>query len=131
MARSPEHELQKAYFDWARLHPEARRAYAIPNGGQRNAVVAAKLKAEGVRAGVLDVHLPLARGGAHGLWIEHKAGRKTMSPEQAAEAGALVDEGFVVATVWDDPLLSIRLTQDYLEGKLPPAYLILKPERKK
>jgi hypothetical protein len=131
MARSPEHELQKAYFGWARLHPEARRAYAIPNGGQRNVAVAAKLKAEGVRPGVLDVHLPLARGGAHGLWIEHKAGKNTMSQDQADEATALVADGFVVATVWDDPLLSIQLTKDYLAGKLSPAHLVIKPERKK
>lgn len=131
MARSPEHQLQRAYFDWARLHPEARRAYAIPNGGQRNVVVAAKLKAEGVRAGVLDVHLPIPRGGAAGLWIEHKAGKKTLSKDQAEEANCLVADGFVVAVVWDDPTLSIRVTQQYLAGQLGPALLVCKPSTTK
>lgn len=127
MARSPEHELQKAYFQWARLHPEAKRAYAVPNGGQRNVVVAAKLKAEGVRKGVLDVHVPLARGGAHGLWIEHKAGKNSLSPEQIDEAHALVDSGFAVVVVWDDPALSISATKQYLDGQIGPAFMVLKP----
>jgi VRR-NUC domain len=127
VARSPEHELQKAYFQWARLHPEARRAYAIPNGGQRNAVVAAKLKAEGVRKGVLDVHLPLARGGAHGLYIEHKAGKNRLSEEQAEEVDRLVADGYTVAVVWDDPGLSIDLTKRYLLGEAPPGLVTLKP----
>ena len=115
-----EHALQKAYFDWARLHPLARRAFAIPNGGQRNIVVAAKLKAEGVRAGVLDIHLPLARGGAHGLWIEMKAGRGKPTPAQAAEAQQLVQDGYAVAVCWSTEA-AIRVTTDYLRGDVGPV----------
>lgn len=90
-------------------------------------IVAAKLKAEGVRKGVLDVHIPLARGGAHGLYIEHKAGKNTLSEEQAKEASTLVEDGFTVAVVWDDPELSIQLTKQYLKGEAPPGLIILKP----
>lgn len=36
-----------------------RRLFAIPNGGQRNKITAANLKAEGVKRGVPDVMLPL------------------------------------------------------------------------
>lgn len=127
VAQSPEHDLQKAFFKWARMHPEASRAYAIPNGGQRNVIVAAKLKAEGVRKGVLDVHLPLARGGSHGLYIEHKAGKNTLSEEQKEEADRLVVDGFTVAVVWDDPATSVTLTQQYLNGELPPQLIMAKP----
>jgi hypothetical protein len=35
-------------------------------------VAGARMKREGMKAGVFDLHLPLARDGYHGLWIELK-----------------------------------------------------------
>ena len=68
---------QIALFGWAAWMsgrcPELNLMYHIPNGGKRNALEAARLKREGVKAGVSDIHLPVARGGYHGLWIEMKA----------------------------------------------------------
>lgn len=46
--------------------------YAIPNGGKRRKAEAGRLKKQGVKAGVSDVHLPIAMGGYIGLWIELK-----------------------------------------------------------
>ena len=54
------------------LYPELKFMYAIPNGGDRDIITAGKLKAEGVKAGVLDTFLPCARMGFHGLYIEFK-----------------------------------------------------------
>jgi len=51
----------------------AELIYHVPNGGHRVKAVAAKLKAQGVRAGVPDLVLPMARGGYFGLYIEFKA----------------------------------------------------------
>ncbi|MEX3984148.1 VRR-NUC domain-containing protein [Paraburkholderia sp. EG287A] len=46
----------------------------IPNGGSRkNSFEGWRLKQQGVRAGVSDLFLPVARGGFFGLWIEFKA----------------------------------------------------------
>lgn len=46
----------------------------IPNGGSRkNAFEGYRLKRQGVRKGVSDLLLPVARGGYFGLWIEYKA----------------------------------------------------------
>jgi hypothetical protein len=46
----------------------------VPNGGSRkNAFEGWRLKQQGVRAGVSDLFLPVARGGFFGLWIEFKA----------------------------------------------------------
>lgn len=46
----------------------------IPNGGsRRNAFEGWRLREQGVRAGVSDLLLPVARGGYHGLWVEFKA----------------------------------------------------------
>lgn len=127
MARSEasEHQIQKAYFDWARLHPVARRAYAIPNGGHRHIAVASKLKAEGVRKGVLDACVPTPSGGAHGLYIEFKAGRNHLTPEQVEEAAALVRDGYAVAVCWD-AMSAIGITEAYLRGEVGPVLMVLR-----
>lgn len=66
---------QAALFRWLQVrHPlAAALAYHVPNGGHRMKAVAAKLKAQGVRAGVSDIVLPMARAGYFGLYIEFKA----------------------------------------------------------
>lgn len=46
--------------------------FAVPNGGERHAAVAAKLKMEGVKKGVSDIFLPDPVGTYHGLFIEMK-----------------------------------------------------------
>lgn len=53
----------------------------IPNGGSRkNAFEGWRLKQQGVRAGVSDLFLPVARGGFFGLWIEFKAAPPNDAP---------------------------------------------------
>lgn len=55
-------------------HPDMYELiYHVPNGGHRVKAVAAKLKAQGVKAGIPDLVLPMARGGFFGLYIEFKA----------------------------------------------------------
>ena len=116
-----EHDIQSAYFDWARLDPVARRAYAIPNGGHRHIRVAQKLKREGTRAGVLDVHIPVPRATSPGLYIEFKAGYNKLTPEQQQEVEALLRDGFVVAVAWDAER-AVNLTKRYLAGELMPGF---------
>ena len=80
-----EHDEQAALFRWAELnrkkHPELELMFAIPNGGHRHISVARRLKAEGVRACVPDIFLPVNYQ-YHGLFIEMKAGRNTSTPAQ-------------------------------------------------
>ena len=85
--RSDEHhKIQRAVIQFARdachAYPELLGLYAIPNGGKRDKIAAAKLKAEGVLAGVWDLHLPVPVGGYAGLWIEIKHGKDTLSTSQ-------------------------------------------------
>lgn len=109
-----EHAHQRAFFAWlnyARLfgfevacqiadqgypvgklpasfvNPELELFHAIPNGGKRDKITAGKLKAEGVKAGVLDTFLPVPKpfqypheglgemvtATYNGLYIEFKA----------------------------------------------------------
>lgn len=74
--KNSEHREQAALFKWAKLnerkHPELALMFAVPNGGHRHIFVARKLKAEGVKAGVPDICLPVPRGDYAGLWIELK-----------------------------------------------------------
>jgi hypothetical protein len=81
-----EHAEAVALMRVVRLHevrwPELRLLYAVPSGGDRHPIVAAKMRAEGVRAGVPDYCLPVARGGYHGLYIELKTATGYASREQ-------------------------------------------------
>ena len=119
---SSEGEEQQALFRWADLlsesrHPELRLLYHVPNGGSRNKVEAARLKGEGVRSGVPDLCLPVARGGYHGLYIELKravGGR--VSENQTRWLAALVREGYlaVVCHGWDE---ARRVIENYLDER--------------
>lgn len=72
-----EDQEQMNLFEWAKIientHPEVRLLYHIPNEGKRAAYQGARLKAMGLKAGVPDLCLPVARGGYHALYIELKA----------------------------------------------------------
>ena len=74
--RNNEDAEQETVIQWARIcsgkWPELKLLHHIPNGGRRNAKEAAKLKRMGVLAGVSDLHLPVARGGYHSMYIEMK-----------------------------------------------------------
>ena len=73
-----EHEEQREFVQWMRQTHPGIRLYAIPNGGHRGASQGARLKAEGVTAGVPDLHIPALR-----MWIEMKrADGGTVSKEQ-------------------------------------------------
>lgn len=94
-----EHEHQVALINWARNHvdqyPPLALLHAIPNGGQRGKAQAAKLKAEGVKAGIPDLFLPVARRGAHGLYLELKVGSNKPSNEQVKVMGQLEEAGYL------------------------------------
>ncbi len=116
-----EHTEQVALFRWAAVQkctlPELALMFAIPNGGHRSKAVAAKLKAEGVKPGVPDICLPVARGGYHGLFIELKAGKNKASAAQTDWITGLNFQGYcaVCLTGWDAARNWIEL---YLSGRI-------------
>ena len=71
-----EDEEQAALFRWVAFQkgkfPELETLYHIPNEGKRSKSQGAKLKTIGLRPGVPDLCLPVARGGFHALYIEMK-----------------------------------------------------------
>lgn len=97
-----EHDTQCAFFQYANLQrfPGIELLHATPNGGMRHPAVAAKLKKEGVKAGVPDVSWPVARGGFIGLAIEFKHGDGNPSKEQRERINLMQREGWCVAVCW-------------------------------
>ena len=105
-----EAEEQKVLMSWATLYsqrgfPELSLLYHIPNGGKRNKSTAGKLRAEGVKPGVPDLCLPVARNGYYGLYIELKRTvRGKTSKEQEHWIRALTEQGYrcAVCRGWEE-----------------------------
>jgi hypothetical protein len=101
-------------------YPGLELMFAIPNGGLRDKRVASQLKAEGVKAGVLDIFLPVPKiyvdkitGNQFaycGLFIEMKYGTNKPSPEQEEFANAVVRQGYYVALCysWQEAVEAIK-----------------------
>ena len=83
-----EHDAQAAVFARLRLHekrhPELALIFAVPNGGKRGPRERAEKKAEGLKAGVSDIAVPIARRGYGGAFIEMKRPGEKARPEQLA-----------------------------------------------
>ena len=115
-----EAQEQVTVFEWAayqaHVHPELELLYHIPNGGSRNVIEAYHLRKQGVRAGVPDLCLPVARNGYHGLYIEMKRRKGgQVSVNQKRWLIALQAQGYkaVIACGADE---AIRTILSYLEG---------------
>ena len=93
--KTTEHDIQVNCVDYFRLRYPKGLIYAIPNGGQRNIIVAKKLKAEGALSGVPDLHIAIAKKGFHGLYIEIKNGKAgRLSENQKTTMSKLQKEGY-------------------------------------
>lgn len=113
---------QQTLFQWTAIQsnrwPELDLLYHIPNGGKRDKITAARLKGQGVKAGVPDLCLPVARNGFHGLYIElkrTKGGRTTDCQKQWLNA--LSSQGYCTAVCsgWAE---ASQLIIRYLSGKI-------------
>lgn len=74
--------------------------FAIPNGGHRHPVTAARMKAAGVRAGVSDLFLAYPMQDRHGLWIELKVGKGKPTRDQLAWIDSMVEVDYLGMVVW-------------------------------
>lgn len=111
-----EHCIQQACVQWFNLKfPHLRgRLFAVPNGGRRDAVTGARLKAEGVVAGVADLIL-LKSNRRHGaLLIEMKTAKGRQSDSQRWWQSVITENDeykYVVCHSFDD---FMREVADYL-----------------
>jgi len=98
-----ESKLQIACVTWFRLQYPNEVLFAIPNGGQRNAITAKILKAEGTLAGVADLFLAKVNASpclielgeaTFGLFIEMKTDKGRQAPSQIEFQKAVEGKGF-------------------------------------
>ena len=115
-----EYESQCAYIEWVRVmenrHTDLQRLFAVPNGENRHPVTGARLKRAGVKPGVPDIILPVARGGYNLLAIELKTSTGNLSPEQKRYIAAIRESGSCVA-VCRSAAEAIEATIEYLRGR--------------
>lgn len=114
-AANTEHDLQVSCLRWLRFAHPMVLCYAIPNGGYRTASNAKSLRAEGLRAGIPDLHIPIASQGYHSLYIEMKNGKAgRLSEHQKEMHERLRDYGnkVVVCKTFDEFRREIN---DYLD----------------
>jgi len=112
---------QEALFAWAAVmapkEPRLRLLNASLNGVRLALHQAVMAKKGGMKKGYPDVHLPVAYGGYHGLFIEmkRKDGKPSdVSREQRAWLADLSEQGYQTAVCfgWEE---AARLIAGYLE----------------
>lgn len=114
-----EHAEAVALMQRVRLHearwPALRWLHANPNGGARDKVAGAKIKAEGGRRGVPDYYWPQRSGAYAGLALELKAKGGRVDPAQREWLDHLEAQGWrcVVAYGADEAWAAIR---EYCDG---------------
>ncbi len=117
-----ERQEQKDIFDWAKkakvFCPELELLYATTNkggGGIKGGASRRSASVAGLKNGVPDICLPVARTGFHGLYVELKKrhGGK-VSPEQEEWLRKLQEQGYkaVIAKGADE---AIEIILDYME----------------
>lgn len=106
--QASESREQQALFRWWDMYRSqypAALMFAVPNGGARSAITGARLKAEGVLAGVPDVFLAFPAGGLHGLFIEMKRAKGGATSTAQKIVGELLSRagyGVAVCHGWQD-----------------------------
>ncbi len=112
---------QMTLFEWAHLqsgkYPELVLLFHIPNGGKRDAREAARFKKMGVKPGVPDMFLPVAKGGFNGLFIELKAKGGRLSDYQTKWLKELSKQEYAACVCFGFEEAKNDLLQ-YLNGKM-------------
>jgi hypothetical protein len=109
-----ERDLQAAIIEEcdrrAVTQPEYGLIFAIPNGQYRHG----QRMEPGLRAGVPDLLLPVARGRWHGLFLELKYKDNKPSEKQLQWIRALKEQGYRVVTIWDSVGAAMAEIESYL-----------------
>ena len=90
-----EHDEQVALFAW--FEYQGILAFAIPNGSNKSKYQRHHFQEEGLKPGVPDLMVPIAKGLFHGLFIEMKRIKDSQtSDEQIAWHKLFTEQGYLV-----------------------------------
>lgn len=110
-------------FEWAELrqaiYPELALLFHVPNGSSKSRYQAIKFKREGLKAGVPDLCLPVARQGYHALYIEMKrteGGRLSNAQKWWLESLQKQGNKAVVCKGFEE---AVSVIEDYLHTPSP------------
>ena len=92
-----EKDEQEKLFEWALYRTDLKLMYHPVNEGRRTVQHTMALLRQGMKPGVPDICLPVARGKYHGLYIELKAKGGRPTPEQRQWQRDLLEEGYCAA----------------------------------
>ena len=121
MSRNEDRE-QQMLIKWAQQasirheFPELKLMFHIPNERHCDAREGKRLKLMGVKSGVPDLYLPVARGGYNGLFIELKAENGKPSENQMWWFNELNKQGYFSAICYGW-VQSAELITKYLRGE--------------
>lgn len=110
-----ESSIQKAVISWWHFAHRglgvewSNLLFSIPNGGRRDVVTGARMKAEGARRGVPDLCLAVPRGPYHSMYLELKTIKGRQNEEQKAFQLLLMGQGHHVAVAhgWEEATRAI------------------------
>lgn len=92
--------------------------YHIPNEGRRSARTGAMLKRQGLKSGVPDLCIPVARGRYHSLYIEMKAKGGRATANQTDWIHLLRSQGMCAYVCWGADS-AIALIDEYMGLETP------------
>lgn len=97
--------------------PELKLLYHIPNERKCSQAQGRRLKLQGVRSGVPDLHIPVARSGYHSLYIEMKTEKGRTSANQDWWIEELNKQGnkCAVCRSWEE---AVAVLEKYLCGQM-------------
>lgn len=110
--KQEEHRIQTAMIGWFRMqYPKMQHnLFAVPNGGRRDAITGAILKAEGVLAGVADLILLKSNRNYGALLIETKTRKGKQRDSQKEWESKITKDGYkyVIVRSLDDFMREVK-----------------------
>lgn len=116
LRRDEEHRLQVLCVRWFRLRYPALAGllFAVPNGGRRDPLTGARLRDEGVTAGVADLILLKGNGTYNALCLEMKTGIGRQSQSQRQWQRLVEEQGKCLYSVCRTVDEFIKAVGDYM-----------------
>lgn len=115
-----EADEQMSVFEWAEWnkakYPELALMFHIPNESNVPVQYRVKLKKMGLKSGVPDICLPVARGGYHALYIEMKRTKRSAISEQQKWTIAKLNAVGNIAIICKGAEQAIENIIEYLKG---------------
>lgn len=101
MASRHEQREQILLFNWIRRHPEiSDHCWSTPNERKTTKYIGMILKQMGLMPGAADITVAIPREPYHGLYIELKYGKNTVTPAQKKFLENREKMGYCAKAIW-------------------------------